>query len=225
MHCSCKAPLPLGFSRQGYCSGLPFPPPGDRPNPGIESMSLSLEADSLPLSHQGSPEDGLLTSFSQVSISDHCAQENLPALALSWGSACCPPGSSALTAEHAWNFPAEPPLLRLALARGIPARPPDVQMGPVARRPRGCLVRWFPDKTQLADSLGSFGRNVVSWALSQASDFSWKLEFPGMKYRDLRFKAPHWPEWAAWLENHWLFRKASLKSLIRAVQVGPERLS
>ena len=104
-------------------------------------MSLSLEADSLPLSHQGSPEDGLLTSFSQVSISDHCAQENLPALSLSWGSACCPPGSSALTAEHARNFPAEPPLLRLALARGIPARPPDVQMGPVARRPRGCLVR------------------------------------------------------------------------------------
>ena len=141
MDCSCKALLSLGFSRQGYWSGLPFPPPGDHPNPGIESTSLSLEADSLPLSHQGSPEVGLLTSFSQVSISDHCAQENLPALALSWGSAGCPPGSSALTAEHAQNFPAEPPLLRLALACGIPARPPDVQTGPVARRPRGCLVR------------------------------------------------------------------------------------
>ena len=31
----CPAPLSMGFSRQGYCSGLPFPPPGDLPDPGI----------------------------------------------------------------------------------------------------------------------------------------------------------------------------------------------
>ena len=102
---------------------------------------LSLQTDSLPLTHQGSPEVALVTSFSQVSISDHCAQENLPALALSWGSAGSPPGSSALTVEHARNFPAEPPLQHLTLARGIPALPPDVQTGPVARCPRGCLVQ------------------------------------------------------------------------------------
>ena len=30
----------MGFSRQGYWSGLPFPPPGDLPNPGIEPTSL-----------------------------------------------------------------------------------------------------------------------------------------------------------------------------------------
>ena len=34
------APLFMGFSRQEYCSGLPFPPPGDLPNPGIKPMSL-----------------------------------------------------------------------------------------------------------------------------------------------------------------------------------------
>ena len=37
---ACQAPLSMGFSRQEYWSGLPFPPPGDLPNPGIESTSL-----------------------------------------------------------------------------------------------------------------------------------------------------------------------------------------
>ena len=35
-----QAPLSMGFSRQEYWSGLPFPLPGDLPNPGIEPMSL-----------------------------------------------------------------------------------------------------------------------------------------------------------------------------------------
>ena len=35
-----QAPLSIGFSRQEYQSGLPFPPPGDLPNPGIEPRSL-----------------------------------------------------------------------------------------------------------------------------------------------------------------------------------------
>jgi len=53
-----QAPLSVGFSRQEYRSGLPFPPLGDLPNPGVElasSASLALQADYLPLSHQGSP--------------------------------------------------------------------------------------------------------------------------------------------------------------------------
>ena len=37
-----QAPLSLGFSRQEHWSGLPFPPPGDRPEPGIELESLAL---------------------------------------------------------------------------------------------------------------------------------------------------------------------------------------
>ena len=39
--------LCMGFSRQEYRSGLPFPPPGDLPNPGIESGSSALQTDSL----------------------------------------------------------------------------------------------------------------------------------------------------------------------------------
>ena len=35
-----QAPLSMGFSRQEYWSGSPFPPPGDLPNPGIEPLSV-----------------------------------------------------------------------------------------------------------------------------------------------------------------------------------------
>ena len=49
-----QAPLPMEFSRQEYWSGLPFPFPGDLPNPGIEPGSPALQAGTLPLSHQGS---------------------------------------------------------------------------------------------------------------------------------------------------------------------------
>ena len=37
---ACQAPLSVGFFRQEYWSGLPFPPPGDLPNPGIKPESL-----------------------------------------------------------------------------------------------------------------------------------------------------------------------------------------
>ena len=41
---ACQAPLPMGFSRQEYWSGLPFPPAGDLPNPGIEPTFLTSPA-------------------------------------------------------------------------------------------------------------------------------------------------------------------------------------
>ena len=43
-----QAPLTMRFFRQEHWSGLPFPPPGDLPDPGIKPASLSLQADSLP---------------------------------------------------------------------------------------------------------------------------------------------------------------------------------
>ena len=43
-----RAPLSVGFSGQEYWSGLPFPPPGDGLDPGIEPMFSALQADSLP---------------------------------------------------------------------------------------------------------------------------------------------------------------------------------
>ena len=53
-----QAPLSMGFSRQGYWSGLPCPPPRDLPIPGIEPKSLkslALQVDSLPTELPGKP--------------------------------------------------------------------------------------------------------------------------------------------------------------------------
>ena len=47
-----QAPPSMGFSRQECWSGLPFPSPGDLPDPGIEPGSPSLQADAYLLSHQ-----------------------------------------------------------------------------------------------------------------------------------------------------------------------------
>ena len=47
-HGTYQGPLSMGFSRQDYRSGLPPPPPGDPPNPGIEPGSHGLRADALP---------------------------------------------------------------------------------------------------------------------------------------------------------------------------------
>ena len=42
-----RAPASMGFFRQEYWSGVPCPPPGDLPNPGIEPRSPALQADAL----------------------------------------------------------------------------------------------------------------------------------------------------------------------------------
>ena len=64
---ACPAPLSMGFPRQEYWSGLPFPPPGNLPNPGIKPTSPAspeLQVESVLLNHLGSPRiettDGLL---------------------------------------------------------------------------------------------------------------------------------------------------------------------
>ena len=49
------APPSRGFSRQEYWSGLPFPSPGDHPDPGIEARSPALEADALTSEPPGKP--------------------------------------------------------------------------------------------------------------------------------------------------------------------------
>ena len=51
-----QAPTSMGFSRQEYWSGLPFPSPGDLSDPGIEPMSPTLQTDALP----SEPPGGLI---------------------------------------------------------------------------------------------------------------------------------------------------------------------
>ena len=50
-----QAPPSMGFSRQEYWSGLPFPSPGDLPDPGTEPRSPTLQADALTSEPPGKP--------------------------------------------------------------------------------------------------------------------------------------------------------------------------
>jgi len=47
----------MGFSRQEYWSGLPFPSPGDLPSPGIEPRFPALSVDALPSEPPGKPKE------------------------------------------------------------------------------------------------------------------------------------------------------------------------
>ena len=63
---TCKAPLSMGFSRQGYWSGLPCPLPGALPDPGIEPRSPALQADSLPSEPAETPYQIVWNIFSHI---------------------------------------------------------------------------------------------------------------------------------------------------------------
>ena len=65
-----QAPLSMAFSRQEYWSGLPFPPPEDIPDPGIEPRFSALQADALPLSHQGRYKRHRLLWFRKVVLGE-----------------------------------------------------------------------------------------------------------------------------------------------------------
>ena len=56
---------PRGFSRQEYWSGLPCPPPGDLPNPGIKHRSHTLQGNSLPSEPRGKPNISCLGNYQQ----------------------------------------------------------------------------------------------------------------------------------------------------------------
>ena len=59
-----QAPLSMGFSRQEYWSGLPCPPPGDLPNPGIKPRCAALQVDSLLSEPQWKPKNTGVGSLS-----------------------------------------------------------------------------------------------------------------------------------------------------------------
>ena len=72
----------MEFSRAEYCSGHPFPSPGDLPNSGIEPRSPTLQADSLPAEPQGEPKNTGVGSLSLL-------QGIFPTQELSWGLLHC----------------------------------------------------------------------------------------------------------------------------------------
>ena len=71
---ACQATLSMGFSWQEYWSELPFSPPGDLPDPGIEPLSpdfSALQVASSPLSHQGSPQSVLSNNYFLLVVDSH----------------------------------------------------------------------------------------------------------------------------------------------------------
>ena len=68
MDCSHQAPLSVGFFRQEYWSGLPFPSPGDLPNPGVEPGSPALQADALSSQPPGKPKRDLWHNIKHTNI-------------------------------------------------------------------------------------------------------------------------------------------------------------
>ena len=78
-------PLSVEFSRQEYWNGLPFPPPGDFPDLRIKFASATSQADSLPLSQQGSPLGTISKClFSSTSVNANCAFHCLILIIKSW---------------------------------------------------------------------------------------------------------------------------------------------
>ena len=64
-----QTPSSMGFSRQQYWSGLPFPSPGDLPDPGIEPRSLTFQVDALTSKPPGKPPQAALPSLNSYSTS------------------------------------------------------------------------------------------------------------------------------------------------------------
>ena len=94
-----QASLSTRFSRQEYWSGLPFPSPGDLPDPGIKPRSPALQADSLPSEPSGKPHkheekmnySGITKCF-QYEKHDVCHKQR----ALTSGEA--------ISSRHRWTF-------------------------------------------------------------------------------------------------------------------------
>ena len=88
-----QAPPSLGFSRQEHWSGLPFPSPGNLPNPGIQSGSPALQADSLPTELQGKHSQREFLNFISAAAAAAKSLQSCPILCNPIDGS--PPGSPA----------------------------------------------------------------------------------------------------------------------------------
>jgi len=70
--------MSMGFSRQEYWSGLPFPSPGDLPDPWIKPGSPALQADSLPSETSGKPKPLSSLTWDQIQARGNESTESQP---------------------------------------------------------------------------------------------------------------------------------------------------
>ena len=124
--------LSVEFPRQEYWNGLPYLPPGNLPNPGIEPVFPACLADSLPLSHQGSLL--LLVPFDlKVKVKSlSCVR----LFAIPWTVAHQAPPSMGFSRQESWSglpFPSPGDLPN----PGIEPRSPALQAYALTSKPPG----------------------------------------------------------------------------------------
>ena len=96
----------MGFSRQEYWSGLPFPSPGDLPNPGIKPRSSALQTDSLPSELSGKPSIEMLYSRTLLFIySVYWVDQNVHSGFSVWSYEKPEPTRVSLLAQMVENLP------------------------------------------------------------------------------------------------------------------------
>ena len=95
---ACQAPLSMRFSKQEYWRGLPFPSPGDLPNPGIKPRSPALQVDSFAAEPPGKPKNTGVGSLSLL-------QRIFPTQESNWGLLHCRrlDSSDSLPTELSWK--------------------------------------------------------------------------------------------------------------------------
>ena len=82
---ACQTPLSMGFSRQEHWNGLPFPSPGDLPDPGIELWSPALQADSSPSEPPGKSTDKLYKKYLN-DLDNHNGEPDILEWEVKWAS-------------------------------------------------------------------------------------------------------------------------------------------
>ena len=87
----------MGFPREEYWSGLPFPSPGDLPNPGVKPASLALQGRFLTTGPPGKPIIELFKNGGDL-VAKVC-----PTLATLWAVACQAPLSMGFPREGYWS--------------------------------------------------------------------------------------------------------------------------
>ena len=95
---ACQASLSMEFSRQEYGNGLPFPSPGDLPNPGMEPGSPALQADALSSEPPGNPTKHLRN----IPGEKQCCQKTMHSV---MSDSLWPHGLQPARLLCLWNFP------------------------------------------------------------------------------------------------------------------------
>ena len=94
----------MGFSRQEYWSRLPFPSPGDLPNPGIKLGSPALQADALSSEPPGKPFGGPALTRASCSCSIKCMYWYFPSILIKTRVVCWILGSSLWSCNRTHSF-------------------------------------------------------------------------------------------------------------------------